>query len=235
MADRWERVETVTYYFLGLQSHCRGWQQPWNLKMLAPWKKRYDQPRQHFKKQKPYFTVRGISSQSYGFTVVMCGCKSWTIKKSECQRIDAFELWVWKRLLRVPWIARRSNQYILKDWSWILIGRTDAEAETLTLWPTDGNNWLIRKDSDAGKDWGQEEKGMTEDEMARWHHQLDGHEFENAPRVGDGQGSLVCCSPWGHKESDMTEWLNQSELIHRLVNNVSGDLSRIWCDWNIGQ
>ena len=83
--------------------------------MLAPWKKSYDQSRQHFKRQKPYFAVKGISSQSYGFTVVMCGCKSWTIKKSESQRIDAFELWVWKRLLRVPWIARRSNQYILKE------------------------------------------------------------------------------------------------------------------------
>ena len=121
------------------------------------------------------------------------------------------------------------------NWSWILIGRTDAEVETPILWPTDGNNWLIRKDPDSWKDWGQEEKGTTEDEMAGWHHQLDGHEFEHAPGVGDGQGSLVSWSPWGHKESDMPEWLNWSELIHRLVNNVFRDLSRIWCDWNTGQ
>ena len=96
--------------------------------------------------------------------------------------------------------------------SWIFIGRTDAEAETPTLWPPDGKNWFIGKDPDAGKDWRQEEKGMTEDEMAWWHHWLDGHEFEQALRVGDGQGSLVCCSPCGCKELDMTERLNWTEL-----------------------
>ena len=96
--------------------------------------------------------------------------------------------------------------------SWIFIGRTDAEAETPTLWPPNGKNWFIGKDPDARKDWRQEEKGMTEDEMAGWHHWLDGHEFEQALRVGDGQGSLACCSPWGHKELDMTERLNWTEL-----------------------
>ena len=96
--------------------------------------------------------------------------------------------------------------------SWIFIGRTDAEAETPVLWPPDAKNWLIGKDPDAGKDWRQEEKGTTEDEMVGWHYRLDGHEFEQAPRVGDGQGTLVCCSLWGHKESDMTEQLN-------LMNN----------------
>ena len=90
--------------------------------------------------------------------------------------------------------------------SWIFIGRTGAEAETPVLWPLDAKNWLIGKAPDAGKDWRQ--KGMTEDEMAGWHHQLNRHEFEQALGVGDGQRSLVCCSPWGHKESDMTEWLN---------------------------
>ena len=92
--------------------------------------------------------------------------------------------------------------------SWICIGRTNAETETPILWPPDVNNWLIRKYPDAGKDWGQEEKGTTEDEMVGWHHQLNAHEFEQAPEVGDGQGGLVCGSPWGHKESDMTEQLN---------------------------
>ena len=80
--------------------------------------------------------------------------------------------------------------------SWMFIGQTDAEAETPVLWPPDVKNWLTGKDPDAGKDWGQEEKGTTEDEMAGWHHWLDGHEFEKAPGVGDGQGSLACCSPW---------------------------------------
>ena len=92
--------------------------------------------------------------------------------------------------------------------SWIFIGRTDAEAEALILWPPDAKNWLIWKDPDAGKDWRQEEKGMTEDEMVGWHHQLDGLEFEQALGVDDGQGGLVCCSPWGHIKSDMTEQLN---------------------------
>ena len=93
--------------------------------------------------------------------------------------------------------------------SWIYIGRTDVEAETPILWPPDAKSWLIWKDPDAGKDWGQEEKGMTEDEMVGWHHWLNGHEFEWTPRVGDGQGGLGCCSPWGCKESDMTEPLSR--------------------------
>ena len=97
------------------------------------------------------------------------------------------------------------------DQSWVFIGRTDVEAETPILWPPDAKSWLIEKDPDAGKDWGQEEKGMTEDEIVGRHHQLDGHEFEQALGVGDGQGSLVCCSPWGHKESDMSDRLNWTD------------------------
>ena len=96
--------------------------------------------------------------------------------------------------------------------SWIFIGRIDAKAETSILWPPDVKNWLIGKDSDAGRDWGLEERVMTEDEMAGCHHRLDGHEFEWTPGVGDRQGGLVCCDSWGRKESDMTEWLNWTEL-----------------------
>ena len=99
-----------------------------------------------------------------------------------------------------------------RNQSWIIIGRTDVEAETPILWPPDAKNSLIGKDPDAGNDWGQEEKGTTEDEMIGLHHWLDGHEFEQAPGVGDGQGSLACCSPWGRKESDTTEWLKWTEL-----------------------
>ena len=94
------------------------------------------------------------------------------------------------------------------DQTWVFIGKTDVETETPILWPPHAKSWLIGKDSDAGRDWKQEEKGTTEDEMARWYHRLDGHEFEHALGVGDGQGSLVCCSPWGRKELDMTERLN---------------------------
>ena len=92
--------------------------------------------------------------------------------------------------------------------SWIFIGRTDAEAATPILWPPDAKHWLIGKDPDAGKDWGQEEKGTTEDGMVGWHHQRDGHEFEQALGVGDGQGGLACYGPWGCEELNMAEWLN---------------------------
>ena len=103
------------FHFLGLQNHCRWWFQPWNYKTFTPWKKSYDQPRQHIKKQRHYFANKGPSSQTMVFPVVMYGCKSWAIKKAERRRIDAFELWCWGRLLRVLWTARRSNQSILKE------------------------------------------------------------------------------------------------------------------------
>ena len=101
---------------------------------------------------------------------------------------------------------------LIKWQSWMFIGRTDVEAETRIFWPHDAKSWLIWKDPDAGKDWGQEEKGMTEDEMVGWHHQLNGHGFGLTPGVGDGQGSLACCSSWAWKESDTTERLNWTEL-----------------------
>ena len=99
------------------------------------------------------------------------------------------------------------------DQSWVIFGRNDAKAETPVLWPLHVKSWLIGKDSDAGRDWGQEEKGTTEDEMAGWHHWIDGHESEWTPGDGDGQGSLACCDSWGHKESDTTEWLNWTEAL----------------------
>ena len=109
------------------------------------------------------------------FPVVMYGCESWTVKKAECRRIDAFELWCWRRLLWVPWTVRRANQSILRE---ISPRRTDVEAETPILWPPDAKGWLIWKDHGAGKDWWQEEKGMTEDETVGWYHRLNGHGFE---------------------------------------------------------
>ena len=142
------------------------------------------------------------------FPVVLYGCESWTVKKAERQRIDAFELWCWGRLLRVPWTARRSNQSILKEIS----PGCSLEAETPILWPPNMKSWLIGKDPDAGRDWGQEEKGTTEDKMAWWHHRLNGRESEWTPGVGDGQGGLVCCNSWGHKESYTNERLNWTVL-----------------------
>ena len=127
------------------------------------------------------------------FPVVMYGCESWTVKKAECRRIDAFELWCWRRLLRVPWTTRRSSQSILKEIS------PGCSLEGLMLkleilCPPHVKSWLIGKDSDAGRDQGQEKKGTTEDEMAGWHHRLDGRESEWTQGDGDGQGGLACCN-----------------------------------------
>ena len=114
------------------------------------------------------------------FPVVMYGCESWTIKKALHRRIDAFKLWCWRRLLRVPWMDCKEIQPVHPkgNQSWIFTGRIDAEAETPILWPPDVKSWLTGKDPYVGKDWRQEEKGMTEDEMVGWHHRLNGHEFE---------------------------------------------------------
>ena len=145
--------------------------------------------------------------------VAMYGCEGWTIRKAEHWRIDAFELWCWRRLLGVPWTTRRSNQSILKEIS----PRCSLEGLILKLKLQYFGHLMQRADSlektlILGKDWGQEEKGTTEDEMAGWHHWLNGHGFGWTPGVGDGQRGLVCCSSWGRKESDTTEWLNRTEL-----------------------
>ena len=146
--------------------------------------------------------------QAMVFPVVMYGCENWTIKKAEHWRIDAFELWCWRRLLSPLDCKEIQPVHPKGDQSWVFISRTDVEAETAILWPPDVKRWLIGKDLDAGKDWGQEEKGTTEDEMVGWHHRLDGHEFGWTPGVGDGQGGLACCGSWGRKELDTTERLN---------------------------
>ena len=145
--------------------------------------------------------------QAMVFPVVMYGCESWTVK-AEQRRIDAFELWCWRRLLRVPWTARRSNQSILKEIS----PGCSLEGIMLKLklqyfghlvWRVDS----LEKDSDAGRDWGQEEKGTTEDEMAGWHHWLDGRGSGWTLGVGDGQGDLLCSIPLGHRVRH--EWVTE--------------------------
>ena len=133
--------------------------------------------------------------------------ESWALKNW------CFSTVVLEKTLESPLDCKESQPVHPKgDQSWVFTGRTDAEAEAPILWPPHMKSWFIRKDSDAGRDWGQEEKGTTEDEMAGWHHRLDGHEFEWTRRVGDGQGGLACCSSWGCKESDTTEQLNWTEL-----------------------
>ena len=152
------------------------------------------------------------------FPVVMYGCEIWTIKKAEHRRIETFELWCWRRLLRVPWTARRSNQSLLKE---IRPGCSlEGLILKLKLWPPDMKSWFIWKDPDAWKNWGQEEKGMTEDEMVGWHHWLNRHGFGWTLGVGDGQGGLACCSSWGCKELNTTERLNWTELRKQKHHTV---------------
>ena len=142
------------------------------------------------------------------FPVVMCGCESWTVKKLSTEELMILNFSVGEDSWESLDCKEIQPVHPKGDQSWVFIGRTDAEAETPILWPSDAKKWLIGKDPDAGKNWGQEEKGTTEDEMARWHQQLNGHAFGWTLGVGDGQGGLVCCNSWGRKELDMTEWLN---------------------------
>jgi len=150
----------------------------------------------------------------------------------DCKESWALENWcfwtvVLEKTLESPLDCKEVRLVHPKDQSWVFIGRTDAEAESPILWPPHAQTWLIRKDPDAGRDWGQEEKGTTEDEIAGWHHRLDGHESEWTPGVGDGQAGLACCDSWGCKESDTTERLDRTEvnyiipsfIIHSKINS----------------
>ena len=171
-----------------------------------------------FKSRDTTFPTKVRLVKAMVFPVVMYGCESWTVKKAERWRIDAFELWCWRRLLRVPWTARRSNQSILKEISsGCSLEGLMLKLKTPILWPPHAKSWFIGKDPDAERDWGQEENGTTEDEMAGWHHRLDGCESQWTPGVGDGQVGLACCGSWGCKVSDVTERLNWTELITNPV------------------
>ena len=176
------------------------------------------------------------------FPVGTYRCHSWTIKKAECWRIDAFQLWCWRRLLRVPLNAKRSKQSILKEIrpDYSLEGRMlRLKLNTLATWCEELMLW---KHPDAGKHGRREEKGVTEDEMAGWHQRLNVHEFEQARGVGDGQGGLVCCSPWGHKtQTHMSDWTEmdctprlqvhgilQARKLEWVVISFSCILSKFW-------
>ena len=199
--------------FFGLQNHYSWWLQPWNWKTLAPLKKSYDQPRQHIKKQRHCFTNKCLSIQSYGFSSSHVWMWELDYEESWAPKNWCFWTVVLEKTLESPLDCKEIQLVHPKgNQPWIFIGRTDAEAETLILWPPDTKNWLTGKDPDAGEDWRQEEKGSTEDEMVGWYHWLDEHEFEQVLGAGDGQGSLVWYSPWGCKESGTIEWLNWTEF-----------------------
>ena len=190
------------------------------LKDACSWKKSYDKPRLSILKSRDITLQTNVNIfKAMVFPVVMYGCVSWTIKKAECWRIDAFKL-VLEKTLECPMDSKEIKPVSPKgNQSWIFIGRTDAETEAPVLWPPDGKSLFIWKDPDARKDWGREEKGVMEDEMVEWHHSLSGHEFEQTLGNSEGQRSLVCCSSWGHNELDTSE---------RMNNNNKDKLDSFW-------
>ena len=195
-------------------------------KTLAPWKKSCDKPIVCIEKQRHHFVSKGLYSQSYSFP--SSHVQMWELDqkegwapKNECLQTVVLETpespLDWKEIKPVN---PKGTQ------PWIFIGRTDAETETSILWPLDTKSWLTGKDPDAGKHWGQEEKGATEDEMVGWHHWLNGHEFEQTLGDREGQGSLECCSPWGWSQRAGHEWateqqqqhINQCQILERQPN-----------------
>ena len=182
--------------------------------MLAPWKKSYDQPRQRIKSRDITLPTEVYLSQRYRFSSRHVWMWELDYKESWAPKNWCFWIVVLEKIFESPLDCKEIKPVNPKgNQSCIFIGRTDAEAETPILWSPDAKNWLIWKDSEAGKDWRWEEKGIIEDEMVGWHHWLNGHEFEETPGVGEGQGGLACCSSRGCKESDTTEQLNWTELI----------------------
>ena len=196
----------------------------------------YDQPRQHIKKQRHYFANKGLSSQGYGFSSGHVWM--WELDCEESWAPENWSFWtvvLEKTLENLLDCKEIQPVHSKEDQSWMFFVRTDVEAETPILWPSVAKSWLIWKDTDTGKDWGQEEKGTTEGEMVGWHHCLDGHGFGWTLGVGDGQGDLVCCGSWGHKESDMTEWLKWAELNRcqswtiKKAEHWRIDAFALWC------
>ena len=205
--------------------------------MLAPWKKSFDKPREHIKKQRHYFADQAASSKSYGFSSSHVWMWELDYKKAEHWRTDAFELcwsWCWRRLLSPLDCKEIQPVHCKGNQCWIFIGRTDAEAEAPILWPPDAKNWLIGKDPDAGKDWRQEEKGTKQDELVGWHHWLDGHEFEQAPGVGDGKPGVLQSLGLESRHNWATElnwtdccswlfWISKVDCCHLVVAWPSQD------------
>ena len=180
--------------------------------MLAPWKKSYNQPRQYIKKQRHYFADNGLSSQGYGFSSGHVWMWELDYKEAWAPKNWCFWIVVLEKTLESPLDKKEIKQSILKEISPEYYSLEGLMLKLQYFGPL-RQSQLIGKDPDAGKDWRQEEKGTKEDEMVEWHHWLDGHEFEQTPGDDEGQGSLSCCSPWGRKESDMTEWLDNNGIL----------------------
>ena len=196
------------------------------------------QPRQRIKKQRHFFANKGLSSQSYGFSSSHVWMWELDWKESWVPKNWCFWTVVLEKTLESPLDCKEVQPVQSKgDQSWVFFGRTDAKAETPILWPPDEKCWLIVKDSDAGRDWGQEEKGTTEDEMAGWHHLHEGRESEWTPGDGDGQGGLVCCNSWGHQVGHdwVTElnWTDTEKIFMTQIITMVWSLAYSQTSWNV--
>ena len=226
MVNRWETIETVAdFIFLGSKITADGDCSNEIKRRLLLRRKPMTNLESLLKSRDVTLPTKVHLVKALVFPVVMYGCEIWTVMKAEGQTIDAFELWYWRRLLRFPWTAGRSYQSIIMEINpeCLLEGPMLKLSETPIFWPPDAKNWLTGKDPDAGKDCRQEKKETTEDKMVRWHHRLDGQEFEQALGIGDGQGSLTCCSLWGRKASDTTERLNWTLYLHFYLKKVNAE------------
>ena len=209
------------FCFLGLQNHCGQCLRLWNQQMLLG-RKAMTKLDSVFKNRDIALLTTGPYSQSYGCS--SSHVQMWELGHKEGWASKNWCFWtvVLEKTLESPLDSKEIKPVNTKgNQPWIFIGRTDAEAEALVLWPPDVKSQLIGKDPNAGKEWGQEEKGITEDEMVGRHHRLEGHEFEQAPGDGEGQGGLACCSPCGHKELDTTEWLNNNKHNYNFTSSVA--------------
>ena len=206
MWKQWKQGQTL---FSWLQSHCRCDCSHKIQRRLLLGRKTMTNLDSALKNRDIILLTKVHIAKCMVFPLVMYGCESWTIKKAGHRRTDAFELWCWWRLLDCKEIKPVNPN---GNWSWIFIRITDAEAEAPIHWPPDVKSQFIRKDAGPGKDWRQEEKGTTEDEIVGWHHWLDGHEFEQALGDGEGQESLMCCI---HGVTKSWTW-----LINWMTTNI---------------
>ena len=206
-------ISSDRFPLLGLQNYCVWWLQSWNQKMIASWQKNCDKPRQCVEKQRHFSADKGPYSQGCGLP---SGLRLWELDHKEGRAPKNWCLWtvVLEKTPESPLSSKEIKPVNLKgNQPWILIGGTEAEAESLIFWSPDTNSQLIGKVPDAGKDRGQKEKRASEDKMAGWHHGFSGHELGQTLGNGEGQGGLVCCSLWGLKESDMTRWMSNNNII----------------------
>ena len=215
-----ETMETVrAFVFLG-SKHCKWWLQPWNWKILAPWKKSYDKLTHRIKKQRHFFANKGPYSQSYGFSSNHVWMWELDHKESWVPKKWCFCTVVLEKTLESPLDCKEIQPINPKgNQSWIFIRRTDTEAEAPVLWPPDTKSQLIGKDPDAGKDWGQEEKGLTEDEMVEWHHWFSEHKFEQALGDREGQERLHAAV---HGLSKSWTWLSDWTTSRMAILYLAG-------------